>query len=250
LAENFIEEKSEFCKNMSTTGSALVAASPVPGTTSVPLSKSTDLPVGSAMLFFSIFLIIIIGLLIWIVLMHETLNNQDLANNQSPLCLGNTSPAYPTVTCPTGTNLLNVQLNPNENPNTSAYETLNYCSINAPPTSFVQSLELCAGIIDSSQANVGDITIPPMTSSGVTTFADFYNNNYIQTCGYSWKNPPPPLSGQTTAQNDPVLIALVGCARNLGVSNDPNVSQLATICGSDCNPPTSTLLTLSPNTTS
>lgn len=210
----------------------------------VQTTKSTALPSGSTLLFFSIFIVIIIGLLIWITLMSNTLSSRDLATSQSPLCLGNTSSPYPTVTCQTGTQLLNVQLDPSQPPNTANYETLNYCSINAPPTSFVQSLELCAGIIDSSQANVGNIVIPPMTATGVTNFADFYNNNYIQTCGFSWTNPPPTNLQQSTPQLDPVIIALVGCARNLGVSNDPNVTKLAAICGSDCNPPTNTLLTL------
>lgn len=191
---------------------------------SVPNSNLNlnSLPLIPVLLLIGFFLLILGALVIWLVVTRNTLNSHNLNQVQSPYCL--------TVTCPSGTSLLNYQLDPSVSPNTTFYETYNYCSINAPPTSFVQSLELCAGIIDSDQINAGGSSISQPTSAQVLGFADFYNNDYVNTCGWSWKNPSPTIGNSSTfptsQQADPVTTALVGCAQQLGVSNDSNVQGL------------------------
>lgn len=187
------------------------------------------LPLLPTLLIIGLLLLIVAGLVIWLILTRQTLSSHDLTQNQSPYCL--------TVGCPTGTNLLNYELNPDATGNNIDYETFNWCSVNAPPTSFIQSLELCAGLVSSEDINPPGVTatISAPTASQLTSFADFYNNNYVDTCGWSWKNPPPTLgpstNGQTypnDAQPDPVISALMGCAIALNVDTDPNVQALAT----------------------
>lgn len=190
------------------------------GSTTSTITASTGFPFGPSLLLIVFFVILVIALAVWNFLLRDQLTTRNLSQTQSTQCLS--------TQCINGTKKINVQLDPSQNPNTAEYETYNFCSINAPPTSFVQSLELCAGF-PSSEINVGDNSISPPNDQQITDFAKFYNQEYVDTCGWSWKNPSPEIAGQSTPQSDPVINSLVKCAEVKGI-NDPNIQSLKSKC--------------------
>jgi len=193
-------------------------------TTEVQTKTKTGLPLTSTLIFLGFFLLLAIGLVVFILFLNEQLNTRKLQFTQSPYC--------PNILCPTGTEKTYYPLDPNADPNTATYQTLNYCSINAPPTSFVQSLEVCGGLVSSSDVNTPEYTISPPTKKQVTDFAKFYNQEYVDTCGWSWKNPSPEDLNQKTPQSDPVVIALSACANQLGITDNSDIQSLQSKCGS------------------
>lgn len=210
--------------------------SPVP--LNDPNMTQTDdgLPFTPTLIFLGFFLLLIIGLTVWIFYLNGTLNTRNLDLTQSPYC--------PDFQCINGTKKVDYKLDPNGDSDTTEYETLNYCSINAPPTSFVQSLELCGGILSKESVNAGGSMISRPTEKQVTDFAKFYNENYVDTCGWSWKNPPPEILSLTDPQPDPVTIALSACANELGINNNSDIQSLQNKCGAGCQDTVSLLPTL------
>lgn len=185
--------------------------------------KSNDLPLGPTMLIIFILILFGLALLAWGLYNRKQLDTHTISDVTSPACF--------TTSCPSGTNLTPFQLDPSANPDTATYETVNYCTTNAPPTSFVQALELCAGTIDASELPSG---FPTIDSTQVTNFAAFYNQQYINTCGFGWKTEPANSSDIANVQTDPVSVALVGCANQLGITNNSDIQNIQSICGSAC----------------
>lgn len=163
-----------------------------------------DIPTIPAVVLIGFLLLIAIALLAWALYNQTVLSNHNLAQNQSAYCIN--------TICTNGTNKMNYQLDPGQNPNDANFETINYCTSNAAPTSFVQALQVCAS---------GTIT-----PTQITSFANFYNNNYINTCGLNWKTQPPISTQFNQVQTDPTLTALYSCSNKLGVSSDPNIQAL------------------------
>ena len=101
------------------------------------------------------------------------------------------------------------------------YQTLNWCSVQAPATSFVQAMAVGAGI----ETTPAGVSLTPPSKEEVTKFAKYYND-YVTTCGQSWKNPPPMTRDSPTAEPDPVVTALVAYAEKLGISNNSDITAL------------------------
>ena len=101
------------------------------------------------------------------------------------------------------------------------FETLNWCSVQAPATSFVQAMAVGAGL----ETAPGTAALTPPSKDEVVKFAEYYNQ-YTVTCGQSWKNAPPKELKNGKTQSDPVVVALVAYAAKLGITNDSNITAL------------------------
>ncbi len=146
--------------------------------------------------------------------------------NQNSLCLA--------VNCPTG-DPTSVPLPPDGG------ETMNYCTVNAAPTSFVQALQICGGTNVAGACANSTVTanLPSVSSDQIISFADFYNNKYIDTCGFSWKDIPGPLGNTSgnlpqTLPESTTIKALAACAKARNIT-DANITALLTKCGTACN---------------
>jgi hypothetical protein len=147
---------------------------------------------------------VMIAILIWAIVNYQILKSRDLRQNSSPYCL--------TFGCPEGSTGYPVTLDPK----TETIQTMNWCSSNAPPESLYNGLNVCA---DGGAA--------PAIPAKVNGLADFYLNDYMPTCGYTWK------TSDVTATTDPFIVSLVKCADAQNIS-DTNVESLREICGSEC----------------
>jgi hypothetical protein len=136
--------------------------------------------------------IVLIGLVAWAIIFGLMVGNKNLAYNQSPFCL-------PTL-CTKGT--------PYEYKiGSDTYQTVNFCTVNSVPTSFLHAIQDCS--------------IP---TDKLTSFAKFYDTQYLDTCGLNWANDPTDASGK---QIDPVSEAIITCAGVKGISDNPNIKSIA-----------------------
>lgn len=189
----------------------------------VSTPANTGLPLVPMLILLGLFLIIAVGLVFWIFYLRDALTSRDLTTAQSPYC--------PIIQCPNGTQNTNYNLDAGS----ETFQTLNFCSISAPPTAFVQGLEVCGGLLSQEDANAGGQNIVAPSAQQVTSFAAFYNQQYVDTCGWSWRNPPPEETTQSQPQGDPVIISLVSCAQALNITGNSDIQQLQSKCGTACN---------------
>ncbi|AYV86041.1 MAG: hypothetical protein Solivirus4_2 [Solivirus sp.] len=127
-------------------------------------------------------------------------------------------------TCPSG--------NPNIVTVGSGTETVNYCSVNAAPTSFVQALQVCGTNLITGSCPPPNL--PTITNDQITSFANFYNNSYIDSCSSSWGDTPNPVGQTDTLPASTTINALLACAGKRNLLNDPNIQSLKTKCGTAC----------------
>jgi len=196
------------------------------------LKSSNTLPKTPILVIIVFLVLALIALLIWALYNYQMVMNRDLTLAQNPYCLrfGCSTP---------GTQPVPVELSPSDDPQKTAYQTINWCTVNAPPESLTNALQSCS---DGSNS--------PNLPGGLSKLADFYLNTYMPTCGYNWKsssvpvnnsdpvnsnpnNPNNPNGYLLNGANDYTLIYLVGCADNIGLT-DPNIEKLRSICGPTC----------------
>lgn len=167
--------------------------------------------------------IAILVLLTWSLYDYAKLTSKEINISNNPYCVRSA--------CTNGTQNPAYQVTPVNDPEKLAYQSLNYCVGNSVPCPVLNQLQMCA--------NGSGYTI---TGNDVKTIADFYYNEYYSVCSYQWgggqsvnttgtppvppqndPNSPPLVNGP----NDPAIAAIVACARTLGVSSDPNVTNLS-----------------------
>ena len=139
-----------------------------------------------------ILLVIFITVVIWVITSAIRLYSKDIEQNQGAYCIDSV--------CTTGSKVL-YKLDSN------TYETVNYCTVNSAPSSFIHALQAC--------------TVP---AEQVKSFAEFYDTKYLDTCGISWMNEPTNSSGEPV---DLLAMALVACANKLSLGDNANIKSIA-----------------------
>ena len=188
-----------------------------------------------------ILIVILIALIVWALYNRWELSIISVkpgGPNENPLCMP--------VLCPSGFVETEVAISSTSGVS-SSYETVNYCTTNAPPTSLIIALQQCAGTYaggtcttypGSSASGSGSTgsTGSNVTNDEIVSWAKFLNESYIDTCGFGWKDVPQlGVTQSSTALPTPTeLIALTKCAANRGLSQDPNIVALKTKCGAPC----------------
>lgn len=152
------------------------------------------------------------------------------------------------------------QVPPINDPIRLAYETITYCTVNAPPCELITAVNICAGITDPVTGEVdlfGDGNLGATGATGgivtndqLTQLLDFYNNDYIPRCGYrlgggqvatTATNPTENVNSPNlvSGPNDPFLVSLLSCSQKRGLNTNPatagNYQDLQTYCGPLCN---------------
>ncbi len=200
-----------------------------------PAKKAKGLPTVPILVFIGILVALVVGLLIWALINYQLVLSRDLTVSQNPYCIR-------FICGDPGTKPVPIQLNPSEDPQRATYQTINYCTVNAPPESLTNALQACSD---------GSSPVPTELETRLVEFAAFYNDVYVPTCGYSWKSadvpinpsaPPAELADETknpngallSGANDSTLIYLVGCADTVGIVDDPNIEALRKLCGTAC----------------
>lgn len=118
------------------------------------------------------------------------------------------NPYKPSIICPDGENINTYDVN-------GGKETINFCGNNAPNRSFGNSLKLCAA--GETQYPGVDNYSDKLTNELIASYADFYVNEYLDTCGVSWRYDDFPAS-------------LYGCAQARGITSTSieRIGELAT----------------------
>ena len=170
------------------------------------------------LLLFALLIILILGFILFGYHNKKIVDSRDPDELQSPFCLK--------PNCIKGNKRIDYELSTKD----QTYETINYCTVNAPPSSFVHELEACASGKSSG-------TLIPQK---IIEFAAFYNKFYVDSCGFSWKNAPVQFPNPSntpseskkiakalkTPQPDRVIKALVGCAKTLKIDNNSDIKEL------------------------
>ncbi len=166
-----------------------------------------------------ILILLIIGVGVLLYLSVKQLNDKTAViggPNQNSHCLNPQCPSGSASIVPVGTGT----------------ETTNYCSVNAAPTSFVQALQVCGGTLTSGSCPPPNL--PSVMNDQITSFANFYNNSYIDSCGLSWSDNPNAVGNTNTLPASTTINALLACAGKRNLLTDTNIQALKTKCGSAC----------------
>lgn len=178
--------------------------------------------------------LIILGLFIWALYNYNMLYQRSASINQNPYCLR--------VACPIGSTKQAYELTLEEDPQLQTYQTVNYCTVNAPPEQFQAEIANCANAAQNGW-------VPPVIDGDngdfvqlFTKFLNWYPVSYIPGCGYSWKNQeiptsllaeewelsslPNPNGEQLGGINDVLVNYSIACAEYLGLTNEPGYQQL------------------------
>lgn len=183
----------------------------------------------------AIIIAVIIALLIWALMNYQLLQSKAAAISYNPYAIRYTCADKPPP-----------ELLIEEDPQKRAYQSINYCIVNGPPATLNDALASCRSGV-----------IVPQVSNQLKELGKFYNDEYIKTCGYTWKtsssipvdpnnpeaanpqNPENPNGNILNGTNDPFIVNLVGCADHFpDLENDPYLGingSLRKICGSSCN---------------
>jgi hypothetical protein len=184
----------------------------------------------------ALLVLVVIGVLVWALYNYQAILNRSESLSQNPYC-------FRAVCSDPETQPVLTDLTSKEDPQRTAFSNLNFCLVNAVPASITEALQTCA---------IGSSPVPAELEQSLADFAAFYNNDYIPTCGYTWKSAPVPVSntGDQEAINDPnnpvnpngyelngvndnTIVYLVACADNIGLQ-DPNIEALRSQCGELC----------------
>ena len=104
-------------------------------------------------------ILVALGLLIWAIINQQRIKSEDLL--ESPFTLK--------FTCPNSSAPIPVYLDKNK----GTFETVNFCTVNAPPESLTEALGRCED---------------PNLIQKIPELRDFYQNKYLPTCGKDWKS--------------------------------------------------------------
>lgn len=113
--------------------------------------------------------IIIIGLFIWALIMNQQLRSLNANVIQNPFCLR-------TACIEDGTHMEAFQLNDSNDPQRKTYQTVNYCTANAPPQQFQEALNVC------------EFGSDPVMVEKFEEFLAWYPFSYTPSCGNSWRD--------------------------------------------------------------
>lgn len=201
----------------------------MPQTTVTVPGQKKGLPATPTLVLIGLLAIIVIALLIWALYNYQMILNRSLSVSQNPYCIRMVCGKEGQVPIP-------IELTKEEDPQKTAYQTINWCTVNAPPETLTMALQQCS---------TG--TVEEALDERLADFASFYNNEYIPTCGFTWKssvtvsetyesdanNPDNPNGYLLTGTNDYTLMYTVACADKVGLS-DSNVEELRELCGAPC----------------
>ena len=134
------------------------------------LTDSSGYPTTSFIVVVIVLLIIIFALVAW-----NYYNRKAIQENKLDIYTPPKAPQCFTNVCTGGTKQTNFKLTTDSD----GYQTYNFCSINSPSTSFVQAVEKAAGYPDIPD------NIPVATQQQIIDFAKFYNQEFVDTCGWS-----------------------------------------------------------------
>ncbi len=177
-------------------------------------------------IFFSLF---ILALIIWNIVSFFKLNSEDINQGiQNVFCLR--------LICKNSEGLADqtVPIQPIK-VDSKHFETLNYCTANAPPGQFQELVKSCS--VDPTIMTEYDREL-------FVNFLDWYPNNYTKTCGNSWIISAEPGSNQRALRNndeygnlDANLICwTVACAENLNLTTNAGYIDLKNECQQISNP--------------
>jgi hypothetical protein len=192
----------------------------------VPVPERVGLAKAPTLVFIAILVLLIIALLTWALINYNKIVKAEGSNTQNPYCIR----SYCSGTAQEHLYMLT----PNEDPQRASYQTTNWCITNSPTTTLSNALAACSAGSASSE----------LTSS-LTSYAAFYYNDYISSCGFAWKNTntannldssnpaspnnPTGLNGV----NDPFLVNLIACADANNITSS-EIESLRVICGESC----------------
>lgn len=201
-----------------------------------PGKKPGGLPTIPILVLIAILIILVISFLIWALLNYKKVMERSATLSQNPYSIR-------FVCGKEGTQPIPVQLDPLDDPQRAAVQTINFCSVNAPPEPLTNALQNCA----AREAP------EPELQDRLSSFAKFYNKDYIPTCGYTWKttevpvapidqnpeaynpeNPENPNGNLLNGSNDYTMQYLVACAEANGLAEDENIKELKALCGNAC----------------
>lgn len=114
----------------------------------------------------AILAVMVIAFLIWALVTRAQLESKEANLIQNPYCLRVACGQQPQYA---------YQIPLEDDPQRLAYATLNWCTVNAPPTQFIQVVEKCDFGPQDQQAAL------------LRKFIEWYPYNYTPECGNNWK---------------------------------------------------------------
>ena len=125
--------------------------------------------------------ILTVSFLIWALVVQQQVESRDVNLIQNPYAIR--------IACTNGTQPHAYEIPLENDPQKTGYQTINYCTVNAPPSQFYAVVRQCpAGNTDFS--------------TQLKKFIDWYPIKYTPACGNNWKNITVPVSNQTLPEVD------------------------------------------------
>lgn len=122
-----------------------------------------------------ILLLVSIAFLIWALITQSKYDSRAANVVQNPYCLR--------VGCANGHLPLAYELTAENDPQRTAYQTFNWCVVNAPPTQMVRVFQACATGSNVFQPDSDEYKL-------LDAFINWYPSQYMPTCGNSFKDQP------------------------------------------------------------